>query len=162
MVCARAIYLCIGCHLRWGVGQKPKTASSRDARAFSFNTPRVRAVQLLYPPLLDGSTHGTAGRAAEKIRRQSDKAVANGRGIESKECRRSFECGSAGGLNLELEPLLLSASPFNGWFNMVDVLSKPTATPLRSPPRALPEMCLVTSRAREKTGVGRCEPSAVS
>ena len=119
-------------------------------------------MQLLYPPLLDGSTHGTAGRAAEKIRRQSDKAVANGRGIESKECRRSFECGSRRGLNLQLEPLLLRASPFNVWFSMVDVLSKSTATPLRSPPRALPEMCLVTSRAREKTGVGMCEPAVVT
>ena len=119
-------------------------------------------MRLLYPPLLDGDTTRMPERVPEKTRGQSDKALANGRGIEFKKVRRSFECGSRRGLNLQLEPLLLRASPFNGWFNMVDVLSKPTATPLRSPPRALPEMCLVTSRAREKTGVGRCEPSAVS
>ena len=101
-------------------------------------------------------------RVPEKTRRQSDKALANGWGIESKECRRSFECSRRRGLNLELEPLLLRASPINGWSNMVDALSKPTPTPLRSPPRALPEIYLVTSRAREKTGGGRCEPADVS
>ena len=88
--------------------------------------------------------------------------MANGRGIESKKVRRSFECGFRRGLNLELEPLLLRASPFNGWFNMVDALSKRTATPLRSPPRALSEMWLVTSRALEKSDVDMCEKALVS
>ena len=63
---------------------------------------------------------------------------------------------------MELEPLLLRASPFNGWSTVVDALSKTTATPLRSPPRALPEIYLVTSHAREKPGGGRCEPAGVS
>ena len=63
---------------------------ARQAR-FSFNAPRVRAVRLLYPPLLDGDTTRMPERVPEKTRGQSDKALANARGIESKESCRSFE-----------------------------------------------------------------------
>ena len=62
---------------------------SAGSRAFAhktLNTPRVRAVLLLCPPLLDGDTTRSAGRVPVQVRRQSDKALANGRGIESKEC----------------------------------------------------------------------------
>ena len=64
---------------------------------------------------------------------------------------------------MQLEPLILRASPFNGWSNMVDALSKPTPTPLRSPPRAHPEMTITMLHVdvSERMAVWSCEPSVV-
>ena len=113
------------------------------------------------PPLLDGSTTRMSVRAAEKNRRQSDKALANGRDIRSKECRRSFECDQRWSLNLELNSLFLRASPFLGWSSMVDAVLKAARTPLRSAARAHPEMTMLHVDVSEKMTVCSCEPSVV-
>ena len=62
---------------------------------------------------------------------------------------------------MQLEPLILRASPFNGWSNMVDAASKRTATTLRSRARALPEMSVLTGKRKKKTETCRCEPAVV-
>ena len=116
---------------------------------------------LLCPPLLDGDTTRMSVRVAEKTRRQSDKALANGRGIRSKECRRSFECDQRWSLNLELNSLFLRASPFLGWSSMVDAVLKAARTPLRSAARAHPEMTMLHVDVSEKMTVCSCEPSVV-
>ena len=113
------------------------------------------------PPLLDGSTTRMSVRAAEKTRRQSDKALANGRDIRSKECRRSFECDQRWSLNLELNSLFLRASPFLGWSSMVDAVLKAARTPLRSAARAHPEMTMLHVDVSERMTVCSCEPSVV-
>ena len=125
------------------------------------DVPRVRAVLLLCHRLLHGRTHRTAGRAPIQVRRQTDKALANGRDIRSKECRRSFECDQRWSLNLELNSLFLRASPFLGWSSMVDAVLKAARTPLRSAARALPEMTMLHVDVSEKMTVWSCEPSVV-
>ena len=118
-------------------------------------------MRLLCTPLLDGSTTRMSVRAAEKTRRQSDKALANGRGIEFKRSCRSFECDQRWSLNLELNSLFLRASPFLGWSSMVDAVLKAARTPLRSAARAHPEMTMLHVDVSEKMTVCSCEPSVV-
>ena len=116
---------------------------------------------LLCPPLLDGYTLRMSERVPEKNRRQSDKALENGRDTRSKECRRSFECDQRWSLNLELNSLFLRASPFLGWSSMVDAVLKAARTPLRSAARALHEMTMLHVDVSERMTVCSCEPSVV-
>ena len=127
----------------------------------SLNVPRVRAVLLLCPRLLDGSMTRMSVRAAEKTRSQSEQALENGKGIEFKRSCRSFECDQRWSLNLELTSLFLRTSPFLGWSSMVDAVLKAARTPLRSAARALPEMTMLHVDVEERTTVCSCEPLVV-
>jgi len=62
---------------------------------------------------------------------------------------------------LQLEPLLLRASPFNGWCSMVDAPSKAALTPLRSRARVHPEKSPLTGAPQKKSSVNMCEPAVV-
>ena len=117
---------------------------------------------LLCPPLLDGSTTRMSVRVAVKTRRQSDKALANGRDLESKNCdgrsiskRGRWPCW----IRFRLLPRPTASSER---CYVLDTVSKRARTPPRSPIRARAGKCVLSVDAREESAPDTCEPPVSS
>ena len=132
-----------------------------SALSRTLDIPRVRAVVGLRPPLLDGHTHKDMVRVPVQVLRRADKALANGRGPESKTCLDPLHSGGARGHTKWMAWLFLRASPSKQRFAVLHTGSKPARTPLPVPIRPRDPRVVCTAVVEKEMATSACAPVRV-